>query len=228
MMFTEKEFAGCIDHTLLNPAATKEQIEKLCGEAIEYGFATVFVNSRWLSFAWEQLRNSGVKLGGVVSFPYGADTTEIKVAQAKDAIFCGADEVDMVADLAAIIECDRRYLANQISSVLKVCKEMRPAVCLKVIIEAPVLTRDQKIFVCDIADSCGVDFVKTSTGTHSSGGAALDDVRLMKEYAPHCKVKASGGIRTAQQALEFLEAGADRIGTSASVQIMNEFRSQQG
>jgi deoxyribose-phosphate aldolase len=177
--------------------------------------------------AAEELAGSKVAVGGVVSFPLGADTTKIKVAQTKDAIFAGADEIDMVADLAAIIEGDSKYLFGQLQAVLKVCHSMRPKVLLKVIIESAALNREQKIFACQIADECGVDFVKTSTGLNPAGGATVEDVRLMKQAAPNCKVKAAGGIKTAKQALEMLEAGAQRIGTSSAVQIINEFRAGQ-
>ena len=220
----EKQLAGCIDHTLLSATATSEQIKQLCEEAREYGFYSVSVNLRWVSLAAEELHGREVKVGGVVSLPLGADSTKIKVAQAKACIFDGADEVDMVADLAAIIEEDSRYLSNQLKAVLKVCRSMKPAVCLKVIIESAALTREQKIFACRIANEVGVDFVKTSTGMNPVGGATVEDVKLMKEYAPGCKVKASGGIRTAGQALAMLDAGAERIGTSSGVQIINEFR----
>lgn len=223
----EKQLAGCIDHTLLNSAATSEQIKKLCQQARDYGFCSVFVNPRWIALAAEELQGCGVKIGSVVSFPLGAESTKIKAAQAEDCIFAGADEVDMVADLAAIIEGDEKYLSNQLNAVLKVCRSMRPAVCLKVIIEAAALTIEQKIFACQIVDKCGVDFVKASTGMNPAGGATIEDVKLLKEYAPNCKVKASGGIRTAKQVLEMLEAGADRIGTSASVEIINQFRAGQ-
>jgi deoxyribose-phosphate aldolase len=220
----EKQLAGCIDHTLLSATATGEQIRQLCEEAKSYGFCAVSVNPRWVSLAAELLASSGVKVGGVVSLPLGADSTKIKVAQAKDCIFAGADEVDMVADLAAIIENDSRYLSNQLKAVLKVCRSTKPAVCLKVIIESAVLNRQQKIFACRIADKLGVDFVKTSTGMNPAGGATAEDVKLMKEYAPHCKVKAAGGIRTAKQVFEMLDTGAERIGTSSGVQIVNQFR----
>ena len=223
-IYNEKQLADCIDHTLLNATAASEQIKQLCEEAKTYGFCTVSVNPRWVSLAAEQLHRSKVKVGGVVSLPLGADSTKIKVAQTKDAIFAGADEVDMVADLASIIEGDAKYLSNQLQVVLKVCRSMRPAVCLKVIIESAALTCEQKIFACQIADEVGVDFVKTSTGMHPAGGATVEDVKLMREYAPNCKVKAAGGIRTAEQALAMLEAGADRIGTSSGVQIINQFR----
>jgi deoxyribose-phosphate aldolase len=220
----EKQLAACIDHTLLSATATSEQIKKLCEEAKNYGFCAVSVNPRWVALAAEQLHGSKVAVSGVVSLPLGADTTKIKVAQTKEAIFDGADEIDMVADLAAIIEGDERYLLNQLQSVLKVCRSMRPAVVLKVIIESAALTREQKIFACQIADKCGVDFVKTSTGMNPAGGATVEDIKLMKESAQRCKIKAAGGIRTAKQALDMIEAGADRIGTSSGVQIINELR----
>ena len=224
---SDKELAGFIDHTLLDAMATKEQIEQLCQEAIDFGFHTVCVNPRWVPLAAEHLHNTKVKVDSVVSLPLGADSTKIKVAQAKDVIFAGADEIDMVADLAAIIEGDSRYLSNQLQAVLKVCRSMRPAVMLKVIIESAALTREQKIFACQIADRFRVDFIKTSTGLHPAGGATLEDIKLIKETAPNCKVKAVGGIKTAKQATEMLEVGAERIGTSAGVQIINEFRTRQ-
>ena len=220
----EKQLAGLIDHTLLGATVTSEQIKQLCHEAKEYGFCAVSVNPRWVALAAEELQGCKVKVGGVVSLPLGADSTKVKVASAKEAIFAGADEIDMVADLAAIIEGDSQYLSNQLQAVLKVCRSMRPAVLLKVIIESAALTREQKIFACEIADKCGVDFVKTSTGMHPAGGASIEDIKLMKESAPNCKVKAAGGIRTVKQVYEMLEAGAERIGTSSGVQIINEFR----
>jgi deoxyribose-phosphate aldolase len=223
----EKQLAGCIDHTMLDATAIKEKIEQLCREAIDYGFHTVCVNSRWLPLAAERLHHTKVKVGGVVSLPLGADSTKIKVDQAKEAIFSGADEVDMVADLAAIIEADAKYLSNQFYQVLKVCRSMRPAVILKVIIESAALDIEQKIFACKLAQDVGVDFIKTSTGLHPAGGATVEDIKLMKESAPNCKIKAAGGIRTAKQALEMLEAGAERIGTSSGVQIINEFKAGQ-
>jgi len=223
----EEQLAGYIDHTLLEATATKEQIEQLCQEAIDFGFHAVCVNPRWVPLVAERLHNTKVKVASVVSLPLGADSTKIKVAQAKDAIFAGADEIDMVADLSAVIEGDWRYLSSQLQVVLKVCRSMRPAVVLKVIIESAALNREQKIFACQIANSCKVDFVKTSTGLHPAGGAIAEDVKLMKENAPDCRVKAAGGIKTAKQAIELLQAGAERIGTSSGVQIINELRTGQ-
>ena len=227
MTSEDKDLAGCIDHTLLNATATAEQVKKLCEEAKTYGFASVIVNRRWVSLAAEQLGGSTVAVGAAVSLPLGADSTKIKVAAAKDAIFAGADEIDMMADLAAIIEGDSKYLLNQLAEVLKVCRSMRPAVLLKVIIESAALTDEQKIFACEIAQKGGVDFIKTSTGFHPAGGATVEDIKLMKETAANCKIKAAGGIRTAKQALEMLGAGAQRIGTSSGVQIINELEAGQ-
>jgi deoxyribose-phosphate aldolase len=223
----EKQLADCIDHTMLSATATSEQIKQLCEEAKSYGFHSVSINPRWVALAAEELYGPKVKVGGVVSLPLGADSTKIKVEQTKEAIFAGADEFDMVADLAAIIEGNSRYLFGQLRAVLKVCRSMRPKVVLKVIIESAALSPEQKIFACRIAQEAGVDFIKTSTGLHPAGGATVEDVKLMKETAPNCKVKAAGGIRTCKQAIEMLNAGADRIGTSSGVQIINEYRTGQ-
>lgn len=222
MTITKEKLANCIDHTLLSAATTEEQIEQLCEEAKNHGFYSVSVSPRWVGLAADKLHDCKVKVGGVVSLPLGADTTKIKVAAASDAIFAGADEIDMVADLAAIIEGDKRYLTGQLQAVLRVCRSMRPKVTLKVIIESAALTVEQKIFACRVANDCGVDFVKTSTGLHPAGGATVEDIKLMKQAAPSCKIKAAGGIKTARQALEMLNAGADRIGTSSAVKIINE------
>lgn len=221
---TEKELAGRIDHTLLKAEATQEQIVRLCDEAKEYGFCAVCVNGRWVSLAADRLEGTPVKVAAVAGFPLGADTTDIKVMQTREAIRNGADEIDMVADLAAIIENDASYLLHQLQAVRQACRSMRPAVSLKVIIESAALTVEQKVFACRIAQQAGVDFIKTSTGLHPAGGATVEDIRLMKQTAPGCKIKAAGGIRTAQQALAMLEAGADRIGTSAGVAIIREIR----
>jgi len=224
---SDKELARYIDHTLLDAMATEEQIRQLCQDAKSYGFCAVSVNPRWVALAAEQLHGSKVKVGGVVSLPLGADTTKIKVAQAKEAIFAGADEIDMVADLASIVEGDARYLRDELRAVLKVCRSMRPAVLLKVIIESAALNREQKIFACEIANQVGVDFIKTSTGFHPAGGATVEDIKLMKETAPNCRIKAARGIRTVEQVLEMLEAGAERIGTSCGVQIIEQFKAGQ-
>jgi deoxyribose-phosphate aldolase len=174
--------------------------------------------------AAKQSANCKVKVCSVISFPLGADPTSAKTAMAREAILAGAGEIDMVADLAAIIEGDSEHLSNQLQEVLKICRSAKPKVLLKVIIESAALNDDQKKFACRIAQEAGVDFIKTSTGLHPAGGATVKDIKLIKQTAPNCKIKAAGGIKTAKQALEMLAAGADRIGTSSGVQIINEFR----
>jgi deoxyribose-phosphate aldolase len=221
---TKAQLAATIEHTLLSPTATSDDIRRLCDEAKTAGFCAVCINPRWVSLAADILAGSSVKTVSVAGFPLGADFTKIKVAQANEVIFAGADEVDIVADLAAIVQRDERYLALEMMQMLKVCRIMKPPVVLKVIIEAAALSDEQKRFACRVANDVGVDFVKTSTGLHPAGGAKIEDVRLMKEAAPRCKIKAAGGIRTAQQALEFLAAGADRIGTSAGLAILEQFQ----
>jgi deoxyribose-phosphate aldolase len=219
---TANEVARAIDHTLLKAEATREEILRLCDEAQVYAFHAVCVNGRWVSLVADRLHGSAVKVAGAVSLPLGADTTKIKAAQAHEAIYDGADEIDMVADLAAIVEGDARYLLHQLQSVHAVCRSMRPPVLLKVIVESAALTREQKVFACQVAQQAGADFIKTSTGMHPAGGATVEDIRLMREAAPRCRIKAAGGIKTAQQALAMLAAGAERIGTSAGVQIIKE------
>ncbi len=223
----ENQLAERIEHTLLTATATEEQIRQLCEDAKTYGFHCVCVNPRWVGFAADQLHGSKIKACTVISFPLGADSTKSKVAAVHDAIMTGADEIDMVADLAAVMQGDSKYLTGQLHAVLKLCRSMRPAVPLKLIIESAALDTNQKMFICQIAENCGVDFIKTSTGTHLVGGATIEDIKLIRQIAPNCKIKASGGIKTAKQALEMLDAGAERIGTSHGVEIINQFRAGQ-
>jgi len=162
-----------------------------------------------------------------VSLPLGADSTKVKISAAREAILSGADEIDMVADLAAVTEGDEKYLAAQFQAVRRVCRSLRAEVVIKVIIEAAALPMDRKLFVCGVAERSGVDFIKTSTGMHEAGGATAQDVRLIKQAAPSVKVKAAGGIKTAADALEMIHAGADRIGTSSGVEIINQLLSSR-
>ncbi len=226
MNITNQELVGKIDHAVLAATATEEDIKKMCNQAKEFGFAAVFPNGRWVELCADLLHDTKVKVGGVVSFPLGANSTKMKVQQAEQLMKIGADEIDIVADIAAIIEGDKKFLHKQFNAILEVCHSMRPAVTLKAIIEATALTTEQKIFVCQIADSCRVDYVKTSTGMHSTGGATVEDIKLIKEHAPGCKVKASGGIRTLRQAIAMLEAGADRLGTSSGANILEELKAE--
>ena len=223
---SRRELAGTIDHTQLGAATVQADIDKLCQEAKEYQFAAVCVTAKWVSPAADLLRGSGVKVAAVAGFPLGAVSARIKALEAEEVIMAGADEVDMVADLAAIIEGKEDILRQDMETVLKVCRGVQPAVTLKVIIESAALTDEQILFACRIGQAVGVDYLKTSTGMHKAGGATVEHVRLMARTAPGCKIKAAGGIRTAEQALAMLEAGASRIGASASVQIIEGFGTQ--
>ncbi|MHC4552612.1 MAG: deoxyribose-phosphate aldolase [Planctomycetota bacterium] len=228
MNLTQQELAKFFDHTLLDSAAVEADIRALCEQAVQYGFFTACVQPRWVALCADILRGTDVKVCSVAGFPFGTDSAKIKAAQAEEVIMAGADEVDMVADIAAIKSGDESYLRRDMKSVLDVCRSMKPVVPLKVIIEANVLTTDQIRFVCRIAQEVGVDFVKSNTGFHKSGGAQLQAVQLMIESAPGCKVKASAGIKTLAQTIQFIEAGVSRIGSSASVQIMEEFIATHG
>jgi deoxyribose-phosphate aldolase len=221
---SRQELAKYIDHTQLSATTVEADIRKLCQEAKEYHFAAVCVTARWVSLSADLLKGSGVLVAGVAGFPLGAVCPRIKALEAEEVIMAGADEVDMVADLAAILEGDQKALRKDIEAVLKVCRMMRPAVTLKVIIESAALTDEQIVFACRVGQEAGVDYLKTSTGMHKAGGATVEHVRLMAQTAPRCKIKAAGGIRTAEQALAMIEAGASRIGASASVQIVESFQ----
>lgn len=217
-----QELAKYFDHTLLDPMAVASDIRRICDEAAEYGFYAVCVHPRWVAFAADIVRTSGVKVVSVAGFPFGTNLIRSTADEAKAAIMEGADEIDIVADLASVTSGDSAYLSRQFAQTLSVCRSMRPHVVLKVIIEAAALTGEQVRFVSEIAQNVGVDFLKTSTGFHKAGGARVEDIRLMAQAAPHCKIKAAGGIRTLADTLAFIEAGATRIGASASVSILSE------
>ncbi len=215
------ELAQKIDHTQLCPTATRVDIETLCQEAKHHGFYSVCLAPRWVALGADLLCDCPAKVATVVGFPLGFETTRSKTQQAKAAIFDGADEIDLVADLGAIIEQDTRLLTRQFESVLKVCTHMRPAVTLKVIIESAALPHEPKAFACAVAQQVGVDCVKTSTGFHRAGGATVEDIRLIRTQAPSCQIMASGGIRSLAQSQAMMDAGATRLGTSASVALIN-------
>ncbi|MBQ4596189.1 MAG: deoxyribose-phosphate aldolase [Firmicutes bacterium] len=205
-----------IDHTLLKPEASEEQILKLCDEALEYGFYSVCVNSCHVPLAVDKLSGSDVKVAAVAGFPLGAMSTASKVFEAREAAEAGASEIDMVINVGALKEGRYEYVLNEIAALVDVCP------CLKVIIETCLLTDDEIVKACELAVAAGADFVKTSTG-FSTGGATAEAVSLMRQtVGDKAKIKASGGIRTLADAKKFIELGADRLGCSAGVQIMKE------
>ncbi|MDE4541602.1 deoxyribose-phosphate aldolase [Thermoanaerobacterium sp. R66] len=213
------EIAKMIDHTLLKPDATDSDIKKLADEAKEYGFASVCVNPCHVKLVADVLKNSDVKVCTVIGFPLGANTTETKVFEAKEAISNGANEIDMVLNIGKLKSGDYDYVKKDIEAVTKVAKSFGEII-VKVILETCYLTDEEKVKACEITVDAGADFVKTSTG-FGSGGATVHDVELMrKTVGENFGVKASGGIRTADFAKEIVKAGANRIGTSSGIQIV--------
>jgi len=207
-----------IDHTNLKPYARAEDIVRLCNEAKEYDFYAVCVNPYRVKLAKELLRGSDVNVATVIGFPLGATPTEVKVFEAGRALEDGADELDMVINIGALKDGDYDYVREDIKAVAELAHE-RGAI-VKVIIETCYLTEEEKIKACELAKEAGADFVKTSTG-FGTGGATVEDVRLMRRVVGDgMGVKAAGGIRTYEQALAMIEAGATRIGTSSGVKIM--------
>ncbi|MCC6454815.1 MAG: deoxyribose-phosphate aldolase [Caldilineaceae bacterium] len=214
------EVARLIDHTLLSPDATEAQIEQLCREAKQYRFASVCVNPTWVSLCRSLLVDSLVKVASVVGFPLGATLPEVKAFEAERAIQAGAHEIDMVINVGRLKSGHHQVVFQDVTSVVAVAR--RSGALVKAIIETGLLTEEEKVAACVLAQAGGVDFVKTSTG-FSRGGATLEDVALMRRVVgPTLGIKASGGIRSAQAVQEFVAAGATRIGASAGVKIMEE------
>lgn len=211
-------YAGIIDHTILNPQATLEDVDNLCKEAAECGFCSVCVNSSFVYYCAEKLKNTHIKVCSVVGFPLGAMSTDGKAAETKAAVRDGADEIDMVVHIGMIKSGNWEYVKEDIAAVVAAAGE---GVIVKVILEMCLLSEEEKIRACEICKEAGADFVKTSTG-FSTGGASVEDVRLMrKTVGAEMGVKAAGGIRTIEDVKTMVEAGADRIGTSAGVAIIH-------
>lgn len=211
-----------IDHTLLKPEATKEMIENLCREAKEFDFKSVCVNPYWVSTAYEELRDSDVLVCTVVGFPLGATTKETKFFETDFAVQEGADEIDMVINVGALKSKQYDVVLEDIKSVVQAANGRT----VKVIIETCLLTYEEKVKACKLSKEAGANFVKTSTG-FSTAGANVEDVELIRSIVGDAlEVKASGGIRDLDTALKMIEAGATRLGVSAGVQIMKEYKSK--
>jgi len=216
--------ARAVDHTLLKPNATQEEVAKLCEEAKQYCFASVCVNPTYVALCARLLRGSGVKVCTVIGFPLGSTTPTVKAIEARDAIANGADEIDMVLNVGALKSGNDGAVFDDIKAV----REATRGKVLKVILETALLSKDEKIRACLLSKKAGADFVKTSTG-FSSGGATVEDIRLMREtVGPLMGVKASGGIRDTATAQAMIGAGATRLGTSASVAIVSPEGAKDG
>ncbi len=207
-----------IDHTLLKPEATREQIEQLCSEAKRYKFASVCINPCWISVCADLLRNTEVKVCTVVGFPFGATLTEVKASETETAIQHGAQEVDMVLNIGMLKSGNYDFVESDIRAVVNVAKKHR--VLTKTILEACLLNDEEKVKACLLAKRAGADFVKTSTG-FSKAGATVGDVALMRRVVGSAMgVKAAGGVRTREEAEAMIRSGASRVGASASVKIV--------
>jgi len=222
-----REFAKTVDHTLLKPDALEEDVRQLCREAAHYHFAAVCILPCYVRLASRNLRGTDVKVATVVSFPFGADTTAVKAASVRDAIQGGASEIDVVMNISKFLSGEFAYVAEELASLngevsaVAMNNGLNDAV-LKVIVETGYLSDKMKRLAVQIVAASGADFVKTSTGC-GPDGASSEDVSLLREEAPEgLAVKASGGIRTLEDALDLLNAGASRLGTSSSVAIMRE------
>ena len=217
--------AGMIDHTLLKPDATRAEIEKLCREAAEFRFATVCVNPVWVAESARLLRGSGVGVCSVVGFPLGATTADVKHYETRRAIFDGAVEIDMVINVGALKSGDLRTVERDIEAVVEPCRQC--GAISKVIIEAALLTDEEKITACTVSKAAGADFVKTSTG-FGPGGATAADVALMRRVVgADMGVKAAGGVRDLEGLKAMVAAGATRVGASAGVRIVQEAKGQK-
>ncbi len=212
--------ATLIEHTLLKPDATRKQVASLCEEAARFGFHAVMVNPANVGLAVSRLRGTEVKIGTVVGFPLGANLTSTKLVEAQSALRQGAHELDMVMNIGALKSGDRLFVQGEIRSLSQLAH--RHGAVLKLILENALLTQEEKILACALAADAGVDFVKTSSGLADSIATAADVALMRGVVGLKIGVKAAGGIRTAAQLLEMVDAGANRIGTSASVQIMRE------
>jgi len=216
----KKTMASMIDHTILKPGATESQVIQLCKEALEYNFASVCVNPCFVKLVSQELKGSDVKACSVIGFPLGTNKTEIKVLETQKAVEDGAQEIDMVINVGALKAGDLDYVENEIAQVVKAAGKAP----VKVIIETCLLTEEEKTTVCGLSKKAGAAFVKTSTG-FSTSGATTEDVSLMRRIVGESMgVKASGGIKNLRDALAMVEAGANRIGTSSGLAIINEMK----
>jgi deoxyribose-phosphate aldolase len=222
----QSELARLIDHTLLKPTAVPADFERLCDEAIKYGFWSVCIPPANVRLAVSRLGGSSVKVGTVVGFPFGYNSSNAKIVEARQAIQDGADEIDMVMNIGAFKGGDHGLVSAEIRDVTSECKE--EGRLLKVIIECCYLTNEEKVTAARLAESMGANFVKTSTG-FGTGGATVEDVSLIRRsLAGTAKVKASGGVDSLDKAFLMLKAGADRLGTSSSCKLMKELTRLNG
>ena len=219
-MITREKIASLIDQTLLKPDATKDDIRRLCREAMDYGFWSICINPSYIPLAASILQDTEIKICSVVSFPLGANTPEVKAFEAEKALRDGANEIDMVINLGALKSGDYELVKRDIRSVVEQGIRFQRGIIVKVIIETGLLIDSEKALACKVVKESGANFVKTSTGINSRGATVQDVEFIRRLVGPEFGVKASGGIRTYEDAIKLIEAGANRIGTSSGVSII--------
>lgn len=233
-MQSVESVAALIDHTVLKPEATLVDINRLITEAVQYQFAAVCLNPFYVPYAVQQLtdQSSNVKVCTVVGFPLGANTTHAKTAEARDAASNGAHEIDIVAHIPYLLDADTPRITEELQPIIAAARTVNPDICVKVIVESAVLLHDVDEFLaekriaaaCEAIRNAGGNYIKTSTGFHSAGGASPLAVTLMNQFADGLKIKASGGIRSYEDAKTYIDIGVQRIGVSAGVKIINEYQ----
>ena len=227
-MYTKEQFSKLIDYTLLRPTATGDDIVRFCEEAKQYHFAAVVILPFWVPLAVRQLEGSDVKVCTTIGFPHGMNTRATKVYEARNAVTQGAEELDVVINVGAMKSGDYEYVAHELTDIIGSARLSgmttdSKRTLVKVIIETPYLTNEEKIKACEIVRDSGADFVKTSTGT-APNGATVEDIQLIRTViGPTIGVKAAGGIRTIEHAMDLLDAGANRLGTSTGVALVQAY-----
>ena len=227
-MYTKEQFAKLIDYTLIRASATADDVITLCREAKKFHFAAVVVLPFWVGLAVKELEDSDIKVCTTVGFPHGASTRSTKVHEARNAVTNGAEELDVVMNIGAFRSGDIDYVRREISDIVSAANlsgmtQDAKRTLVKVIIETPYLTKDEKILACNVVRDAGADFIKTSTGT-AQNGSDVEDIRLIRSVVgPSMGVKAAGGIRTVEHAMDLLDAGANRLGTSTGVAIVQAY-----
>lgn len=232
-MYTREQFSKLIDNTYLKASASKEEIIRFLEDCKRFHFAAAVVFPYWVPLAVRVLQDTDVKICTPIGFPYGTVTRSTKVYEARNAVTNGAEELDVVMNVSALKSGDIEYVQREIADIVSAAQlsgltEDSRRTLVKVIIETPVLTRDEKITACEIVRDSGADFIKTSTGTAGNGGALLEDIHLIRTVlGPSIGVKAAGGIRTIEHAMDLLDAGANRLGTSTGIGLIEAYNPEE-
>lgn len=224
-MITKEQFAKMQDHSILEPEATRADVRRRCEETLKYGFGATYVNQHYVSYAKELLQGKAL-VGTVIGFPFGANTTKIKIAEGLDAVDNGADTMDVVINISRLKSGEADYVKDELNAFVKAIKAKKPEIIVKVIIETCFLTHDEKVAACKIVADSGADYIKTSTGT-GTAGCRIGDIRLMKKVCgDKVKIKAAANIKSIEDALAVIDEGATAIGENSGIQCLEDFDKQ--